>query len=166
MNDLPTKETNELIEKKIKKKNEPTSKTESTAIAKSFKSIISDFNVMPYLISFVIALSFNNLLEKLVHVFATKINLTNPLINAIIEFLLVLIIVYLFIYEIFYKYLHDETISNEKIVKTALTEAKIDEAKKNLEEDEETKEIIEKDTNIVHSTPSENFKPFFRVGTF
>lgn len=157
MNELPTKEINELVEKKVKKNQE-----ESTVIAKSFKSIISDFNVMPYLISFVIALSFNNLLDKFIHVIAIKLNITNPLINALIEFILVLVLVYLFIYEIFYKYLHDETISNEKIVKTALTEAKIDEAKKNLEEDVETKEIIKKDTDIVKSNSSENFKPYFR----
>lgn len=157
MNELPTKEINELVEKKVKKNQE-----ESTVIAKSFKSIISDFNVMPYLISFVIALSFNNLLDKFIHVIAIKLNITNPLINALIEFILVLVLVYIFIYEIFYKYLHDETISNEKIVKTALTEAKIDEAKKNLEEDVETKEIIKKNTDIVKSNSSENFKPYFR----
>jgi large-conductance mechanosensitive channel len=153
MSDIATSNTNELVEKKIKKDN-----NEPIIIAKSFKSILSDFNVMPYLISFIIALSFNNLLEKIVQVIAMKMNIRNPLINAFIEFILVLVLIYLFIYEIFYKYLYDETISKEKIMKKALSETKVDEIKKNLKEDVEINENIKKDVQFNHEEPFQSYK--------
>ena len=140
MSGLTTIRTNKLIDKKV---------NENNNIVKPFKSILSDFEVMPYLIGFVIALSFYKLLNEIVKIISVKLfNIKNPLFEAFIEFILVLFLIYIFIYEFYYKYLFDEDISKEKIVKTAINEAKVEEAKKVIKKDPETKKEIEKNIEL------------------
>ena len=123
MSGLSTEKSNEYVDKKLK--------TDGDELGKSFKSILSDFDVMPYLIGLVIALSFNKLLNRIVHFISIKLfNTQNDLLEAVVEFTLTIIIIYFFIYEFYYKYLVDEDISKEKIVKTAINEARVEEAKK------------------------------------
>jgi uncharacterized protein YacL len=137
MSGLTTEKTNDLVDKKVKKKYDN--------VGKSFKSILSDFNVMPYLIGFVIALSFNKFLNEIVKIISEKIfNIKNPLFEAFIELILVILLIYLFIYEFYYKYLFDEDISKERIVKTAINQAKVEEAKKEIKKDPQTQKEIEK----------------------
>jgi len=141
MSDLPTEKSNEYVDKKVKKN--------GNNIGKSFKSILSDFNVMPYLIGFVIALSFNKLLNRIVQFMSRKLLKTqNELLEAVVEFVIAIAFVYVFIYEFYYKYLVDEDISKEKIVKTAINEVRIEEAKKDINDDPETKQNIENDIEL------------------
>jgi hypothetical protein len=141
MSDLATEQSNDLVDKKLD--------TDSDEIGKSLKSILSDFEVMPYLIGFVIALSFNKLVNQIVLSISSKLFKTqNNLTEATIEFIFTIVIIYFFIYEIYYKYLVDDDISKEKIVKTAINEAKLAEAKKEINEDPEIKQHIEDDIEL------------------
>ena len=141
MSGLSTEKSNEYVDKKLK--------TDGDELGKSFKSILSDFDVMPYLIGLVIALSFNKLLNRIVHFISIKLFKTqNELLEAVIEFVITIIFVYVFIYEFYYKYLVDEDISKEKIVKTAINEARVEEAKKEINDDPETKQNIEDDIEL------------------
>ena len=141
MSGLSTEKSNEYVDKKLK--------TDGDELGKSFKSILSDFDVMPYLIGLVIALSFNKLLNRIVHFISIKLfNTQNDLLEAVVEFTLTIIIIYFFIYEFYYKYLVDEDISKEKIVKTAINEARVEEAKKEINDDPETKQNIEDDIEL------------------
>jgi len=141
MSSITTQKTNELVDKKVKKKYDN--------VGKSFKSILSDFDVMPYLIGFVIALSFNKLIDEIVKIISEKIfKIKNPLFEAFIGLILVMLLIYLFIYEFYYKYLFDEDISKEKIVKTAINEAKVEEAKKEIKKDPQTQKEIEKNIEL------------------
>jgi len=141
MSSLTTQKTTDFIDKKVKKKTDN--------VGKSFKSILSDFDVMPYLISFVLALSFSNLLNEIVKNISEKIfKIKNPLFEAFIELILVIGIIYLFIYEFYYKYLFDEDTSKEKIVKTAINQAKIEEAKKEIKKDPQAQKEIEKNIEL------------------
>jgi len=134
---LPTKQLNELVEKKVKKNGSSTTGT-------SLKSILSDFDVMPFLIGFVIATPFNKLLTVVVQTISRHFLKTQYiLLEAVMEFILTIGIVYLFVYELYYKYLVDEDISKERIVKTAINEAKVEAAKKEIKNDPETKKSIE-----------------------
>lgn len=138
MSGLSTEKSNEYVDKKLK--------TDGDELGKSFKSILSDFDVMPYLIGLVIALSFNKLLNRIVHFISIKLfNTQNDLLEAVVEFTLTIVIIYFFIYEFYYKYLVNEDISKEKIVKTAINETRIEEAKKEIKKDPETKNNIEND---------------------
>ena len=77
MSDLTTQKTNLLVDKKVKKE-------DKNALGKSFKSILIDFDVIPYVIGFIIALSFHNLLSKLSNTIIQKvfkIKRKAPLIN-------------------------------------------------------------------------------------
>ena len=118
-------------------------------IGKSFKTVLSDFNVMPYLIGMVIALSFNKLLNQTVKsigsIFFKK---PNALGEAFIEFILTILLISIFIHQIYYKYLVDDEIDKEKIVKTALNEAKVEEARKEIEDDPVIQKHIEKEIEL------------------
>ena len=141
MSGLATKESNNYVDKKLKK--------DGDKIGKSFKSLLSDFDVMPYLIGVVIALSFNKLLNQIVKTITCLLfKKSNELGEAALEFILTIVLIYLFIYQIYYKYLVDEDISKEKIVKTAINEAKVEEAKKEIKEDPEIKQHIEDEIEL------------------
>jgi hypothetical protein len=143
---LETEESKDYVEKKLKTDSD---KTEGEKIGKSFKSILADFDVMPYLIGFVIALSFNKLVTALVKFVSSNFfKAQNDLAEAAIEFIMTIGLLHLFIYQIYYKYLVDDDISKEKIVKTAINEAKVEEAKKEIKDDPEMKKNIEEDIEL------------------
>ena len=151
MTDLTTEKINLYVDKKVKNKNE-------SDIGKSFKSIFSDFNLIPYIIGFTLAWSFNNLLNKLsniiiINVFKTK----NAFLHALMEFLLTLLLIYIFVYVIYYKFLFSDNISKEKVVKKALHETRVDEAKKEIQKDKEIKKDIEKDIEIDNNKSIEEY---------
>ena len=151
MSDLTTQKTNILVDKKVK--NEDMNK-----IGKSFKSLLIDFDVIPYVIGFIIALSFHNFLRELSNTIIQKIfKIKNSLIEAIFEFILMLIFIYIFIYGIYYQYLFSEDVSKENIIKKAINEAKIDKAKKEIEKDVETKKSIEKDVELDNNKSIEEY---------
>jgi hypothetical protein len=143
---LETEESKDYVEKKLKTDGD---KTEGEKIGKSLKSILADFDVMPYLIGFVIALSFNKLVTALVKYVSSKFfKAQNDLVEASIEFIMTIALLHLFIYQIYYKYLVDDDISKEKIVKTAINEAKVEEAKKEINDDPDIKKKIEDDIEL------------------
>lgn len=151
MSDLTTQKTNLLVDKKVKKE-------DKNALGKSFKSILIDFDVIPYVIGFIIALSFHNLLSKLSNTIIQKVfKIKNTLLDAVFEFILMLIFIYIFIYGIYYQYLFSEDISKENIIKKAINEAKIDKAKKEIEKDVETKKSIEKDVELDNNKSIEEY---------
>ena len=151
MSDLTTQKTNLLVDKKVTKEDKNT-------IGKSFKSILIDFDVIPYVIGFIIALSFHNLLSKLSNTIIQKIfNIENTLLDAVFEFILMLIFIYTFIYGIYYQYLFSEDVSKENIIKKAINEAKIDKAKIEIEKDIETKTNIEKDVELDNNKSIEEY---------
>jgi hypothetical protein len=138
MSTLETEKLNDVVDKKLI--------TDDAQIGKSFKSILSDFDVMPFLIGTVIALSFNRLLNRIVQFILNKVFKTrNELAQAAVEFILAILLINLFVHQIYYKYLVDDNISKEKIVKTAINEAKVEEAKKEIDNDPEIKRNIEQD---------------------
>lgn len=150
MTDLTTEKINLYVDKKVKKN--------SYDIGKSFKSIFSDFNLIPYIIGFTLALSFNNLLNKLSNIIIIEIfNTKNTLLQALIELLLTLFLIYIFVYIIYYKFLFSEDISKEKVVKKALHESRIDEAKKEIQKDKEIKKDIEKDIELDNNKSIEEY---------
>lgn len=153
MTNITTKKTNTYIENKLKNMN-----TKENEFAKSLKTLLIDFNVIPYIIGFTIALSFQNLLNKMSSYIIQKIfKIKNPLLDAFIELILILIFVYIFVYYIYYHYLVSEDIEKEKIVKQALTEKKIDKAKKEIDEDKQTKKIIDKDIELKNNKIIEEY---------
>lgn len=151
MADLTTEKINLYVDKKVKKNND-------SDIGKSFKSLFSDFNLIPYMIGFTLALSFNKLLNNLsniiiINIFKTK----NTFLHVLIEFLLTILFVYVFIYIIYYKFLFNEDISKEKVVKKALHETRVDEAKKEIQKDKEIKKDIEKDIELDNNKSIEEY---------
>ena len=152
MSDLSTSKINKIVDVKVKKNNE------NNKPLKSFQKIFIDFDIIPYIVGFIIALSFHNLLKN-ISKFIIKdiIKINNDLVQALFEFILMLIFVYILIYFIYYKFILTEDIASEKIVKHAIKQKKVEKAKKEIDKDKETTNVIEKDIDLINNKSIEEY---------
>lgn len=152
MSDLSTSKINKIVDVKVKKNNE------NNKPLKSFQNIFIDFDIIPYIVGFIIALSFHNLLKN-ISKFIIKdiIKINNDLVQALFEFILMLIFVYILIYFIYYKFILTEDIASEKIVKHAIKQKKVEKAKKEIDKDKETTNVIEKDIDLINNKSIEEY---------
>jgi len=160
MPDISDKETIQMAEKKIKKYNNEDDENDNkfNRPIKLIKSVFIEFNVIPYSIGFIIALSLRNLLSELSKYILKKIfNIKNPIVNSIFELILMIVFIYVFIVFVFYEFLYSSDIAKEKIFKTAIYEKKIDEAKKEIKKDPETKNIIENSISEENNSKIEEY---------
>lgn len=125
-------------------------KKDTPKIKKKFALMLVEFNVIPYVVGFGIALAIQNFLLKfgeytVIHFLKIK----NQLFISFLVMLLMIVFCYILIYFIFYRYIYTEDISRETVIKQAITEKKKEEAKKEISKDKEIKKTIEKDINVV-----------------
>ena len=115
-------------------------------IRKTFAHMVVDFKIIPYVVSFAIAMSFSGLMQKLSLFLIRSIKLkdTNDLLSSFLSFVLILVISYVFGYLIFYKYIYTEDIAKENIVKKVINKEKEREVEKTIKKDKETKRDVEK----------------------
>jgi len=152
MSDLSTSKINKIVELKVKKDNK-----ENKSI-KSFQKIFIDFDIIPYTAGLIIALSFHNLLKNFSkYIIRDLIKINNDLIQSIIEVIFTLLFIYFIIYFIYYQYILTDDAAKEKIVKHAIKEKKVDEAKKEIDKDIETTNIIEKDIDLINNKLIEEY---------
>jgi cell division protein FtsB len=152
MSDLSTSKINKIVDVKVKK-NDKNNKP-----LKSFQKIFIDFDIITYIVGFIIALSFHNLLKNISKfIIKDLIKINNDLVQALFEFILILIFVYILIYFVYYKFILTEDVASEKIVKHAIKQKKVEKAKKEIDKDKETSNIIEKDIDLVNNKSIEEY---------
>jgi cell division protein FtsB len=152
MSDLSTSKINKIVDVKVKK-NDKNNKP-----LKSFQKIFIDFDIITYIVGFIIALSFHNLLKNISKfIIKDLIKINNDLVQALFEFILMLIFVYILIYFVYYKFILTEDVASEKIVKHAIKQKKVEKAKKEIDKDKETSNIIEKDIDLVNNKSIEEY---------
>ena len=139
MSDLSTTKINKIIDIKVKNKN-----TNNT-----IQKIFLDFDIVPYAVGLIIALSFHNLIKCFSkYIINNLIKINNDLLQAIIEVILVLLFIYIIIYYIYYQFILTDDTVKEKIMKHAIKEKKLEKAKKEIDKDKETKNVIERDIKL------------------
>lgn len=133
---------------------------EKTGSKDKFKNKLThflvDFNVLSYLVSFLIALQFKDFLHDLIDKMLSYVidEKKYQLLTNFISLVIICILCFVFIYSIFYKYLYTEDVEKEAILKSALTEKKKELAKKEVEKKSDTKKEIE-DTAIIEEFNSQ-----------
>ena len=137
--------TNISDEKTIKLAQE---KTEGRAkgIDKTFKHMMIDFNIIPYVVAFAIAMSFSNMMmnmsSSLLEV--TGIKKHGLMLSSVLSFILTLVSSYVLGYLIFYKVIYTEDVAQENIVKKVINKEKEKEVEKKIKRDEDTKRDVKK----------------------
>ena len=120
---LSDEKTIQLAQKKVKGTNEE-KQNKSGNIKKNIAHMIIDFNILPYVVSFTIAIAFSDLIKNIsIHIiefFNFKVG--NTIISSFLSFILILVITYVFSYLFFYKYIYTEDIAKENIVKNVINE--------------------------------------------
>ena len=142
MSDFSTSKVNKIIDVKVKNNNNNNNNN-------TIQKIFLDFDIIPYAVGLIIALSFHNLLKCFSkYIINDLIKINNDLLQALLEVILVLLFIYIIIYYIYYQFiLTDETVK-EKIMKHAIKEKKLEKAKKEIDNDKETKNAIENDIRL------------------
>jgi len=137
--------TSKIAERKTDKKIKDTPK-----IKKNFALMLVEFNVIPYVVGFGIALAIQNFLLKFgEHIVRNFFKLKNDLLVSFLVIIMMILFCYILIYFIFYRFIYTEDISRETVIKQAITEKKKEEAKKEISEDKEIKKTIEKDIDVI-----------------
>ena len=127
--------TLELVDKKINKTIK-TNETDSKEMKKLTHMLI-EFNIIPFTISFVIALSISDFIKIVNKYIAKKYFkfIKNEILKSFILLIIVLFFVYIIGYIIFYKLLYTESIAKENIVKNAIIEKEKDEIKTQIKKE-------------------------------
>lgn len=148
---LSDEKTTQIAKEKIKGTTED-KENQSSEVKKHFAHMLIEFNVIPYIIGFAIAVVFadltKSLSEALIKTYFKK-HKNNILLIKVATFLLVILLCYLFGYLIFYKFLYTPDIAKETIIKKAINEKKEEEIKKEIENDPQTQYEIQKTAQIM-----------------
>ena len=152
MSSILSDEKTTQIAKEKTKGTEEDKENRSSDVKKHFAHMLIEFNVIPYIIGFAIAVVFadltKSLSEALIKTYFKK-HKNNILLIKIATFLLVILLCYLFGYLIFYKFLYTPDIAKETIIKKAINEKKEEEIKKEIENDPQTQYEIQKTAQIM-----------------
>lgn len=147
---LSDEKTNEIAEDKTKGTREDRT-VQSSKIKKKFAQMLVDFNIIPYIIGFAIAMSFAELMtalsQSIINKYFKELSDFHLLVK-FISFLLILFISYVFGYLIFYKFVYTEDIAKQTMIKKAINEKKEEEIKKEIDKDPETRQIIQSSAEI------------------
>lgn len=144
---ISDEKTNEIAAEKTK----GTKEDNSSDIKRQFAHMLIDFNIVPYVIGFAIAMSFAELMKSVSSGFVKyyfKNILENDILVKFISFCLVLSVCYVFGYLIFYKFIYTEDIAKQTIIKKAINEKKEEEIKKEIETDVDTQNEIKSASQI------------------
>jgi hypothetical protein len=142
--------TNKIAEQKTEGTKEDV-ENNSSEMKKELATMIIDFNIVPTIIGFAIAVSFSDLMKTLSHFIIKlyfKAFMTNEVMTNTLSFLLVVLFCYVFGYVIFYKLIYTEDIAKQTIIKKAINEKKEEEIKKEIEQDVETSKVIQETAKI------------------
>jgi hypothetical protein len=144
---ISDEETIKLAQKKVKGTDEEI-ESKSSKFKKSIAHLIIDFNILPYIVSFTIAIAFSDFMKSISNLIIKYFNLNNEIFVDFLTLLLILFFTYIFGYLFFYKYIYTKDIAKENIIKNAITEEKEKEIKKTIKKDLETKQEIKKTAKI------------------
>ena len=144
---LSDESTIKLAQKKVEGTDEE-KKSKSSALKKNIAHLIIDFNILPYIVSFTIAIAFSDFMKKTSGYIVNYFHFKNEILISFITLMLILIFTYLFGYLFFYKYIYTKDIAKENIIKNVITEEKEKEIKKTIKDDLETKKEIKKSGEI------------------
>jgi hypothetical protein len=147
---LSDERTTEIAKQKTKGTKED-KENKSSEVKKHFAHMLIEFNVIPYIIGFAIAVVFADLTKTLGEVIVKnyfKRKKHDILLVKFLTFLLVILFCYLFGYLIFYKFLYTPDIAKETIIKKAINEKKEEEIKREIENDPHTQYEIQKTAQI------------------
>lgn len=135
----------------------------SSEMKKELATMIIDFNIVPTIIGFAIAVSFSEFMKSLSHFIINmyfKTFMTNEVMTNVLSFFLVVLFCYIFGYVIFYKLIYTEDIAKQTIIKKAINEKKEEEVKKEIEQDFETSKVIQEAAKINSQPIEDTFEPF------
>lgn len=132
-------------------------KKDSSRIKRNLSLMLVEFNVIPYVIGFGIALSIQNFLLKFGEYIVRRIlKIKNDLLVSFMVIVMMLMFCYVLIYFIFFRYIYTEDISRETRIKKAISQHKTDEAQKEISEDKELIKTIQKDIDLISEEKIKN----------
>ena len=144
---LSDENTIKLAQKKVKGTDEEI-ESKSSTLKKNIAHLIIDFNILPYIVSFTIAIAFSDFMKKASVRIIKYFNFKDELLMSFTALILILIFTYIFGYLFFYKFIYTKDIAKENIIKNVITEEKEKEIKKTIKKDLETKKEIKKTAQI------------------